>query len=121
MVKETLSIASYDGRTRAFGPETQLFGVTSWSGIRSTIDRVGRTKCHNIHLSLAFDLLMKSEKGKQVLRSLHQLPDAGEEEMRLTVRYQNGEVQRVKVFVCRPVHPMGYAELICNGPDQRGS
>ena len=78
-------------------------------------------KYHNIQLSLAFDLLMKSEKGKETLRSFRQLPDAGEEEQRLTVQYRNGETAKVKVFVCRPVDPAGYAEFVCNGPDHRES
>ena len=121
MVKERLSIASYDRGTRAFGPETPLLGVSSWSGVSYTVDRVGRVKYHNIHLSLDFDLLMKSEKGKETLRSFRDLPDAEDDEKRLTVQYQNGEVKKVKVFVYRPVGPGGYAELVCNGPDPRGS
>ena len=117
---ERLSIASFDRGTTTFGPETPLLGVTAWSGIRYATNSVGVTRYERIGLNFAVDSLMTSEAGKETLRCL-QMPKAGDVEKRLTVQYTNGKVEEVKVFAVKRVRLGEHIELVCNGPDNRGS
>ena len=113
-MREKLALESYDEVTKTFGPETVLL-VTSFSGIRYRIDRVGRGIYDRIRLTT--DLTIEGVKG--TLRVL-QIPRSIEPDKRLTVRYPNGTVERVKVFVSESNLMAGYFELVCNGPDERG-
>ena len=92
-MREKLSLESYDEVTKTFGPETVLL-VTSLSGIRYRTDRVGRRMYDRIRLNTDLNI----EGVKDTLRVL-QIPGSIEPDKRLTVRYPNETVERVKVFV----------------------